>query len=46
MVLGFVISFGALDAQRGQVSAQPRQRTLVQETGEIVRGVGQQFAAA
>ena len=46
MILGFVVAFGALDAQRGQIPAQPRQRTLVQEAGEIVRGVGQQFAAA
>ena len=29
-----------------EIRAQPRQRALVQEAGEIVRGVGQQFAAA
>ena len=29
-----------------EIGAQPRQRALVQEAGEIVRAVGQQFAAA
>ena len=30
----------------GEIVAQPRQRTLVQKAGEIVRAVGQQLAAA
>ena len=46
MILGLAVAFGALDAERRQIAAQPRQRTLVQEAGEIVRAVGQQFAAA
>ena len=40
------ISFDALDAELRKVFAQARQRTLVQEAGEIVGGVGQQFAAS
>ena len=46
MIFGLVVAFGALDAERREIAAQPRQRTLVQEAGQIIRGVGQQFAAA
>src|SRR5712671_6866772 len=42
--LGVVL--GAFDSERAEIGAQPRQRTLVQEAGEIVGSVGQQFAAA
>src|SRR3546814_5923490 len=37
---------GAGDAQARHVVAQPRQRLLVQEPGQIVGGVGQQLALA
>ena len=46
MILRLGIAFGALDAERAEVLAQPRQRPLVQEAGEVVRAVGQQLAAA
>ena len=37
---------GALDPERIQILAHPRQRALVQEAGQIIGGIGQQFAAA
>ena len=46
MIFRLDVAFGALDAERREIVAQPRQRALVQEAGEIVRAVGQQFAAA
>ena len=45
MILGLRLAFGALDAEPREILAQPRQRPLVQEAGEIVRAVGQQLAA-
>jgi len=36
MILGLDIAFRAFDAKRCEIGAQPRQRTLVQETSEIV----------
>ena len=38
-------SVDALDAESARVLAQPRQRPLIEEAGEIIRTVGQQFAA-
>ena len=46
MIFGLGIAFGALDAERREIVAQPRQRALVQEAGEIVGPIGQQLAAA
>src|SRR5258708_34605433 len=46
VIFGLGIALGALDSERAKIGAQPRQRAFVQETGEIVGGVGQQFAAA
>ena len=46
MIFRLAVAFDALDAERREVVAQPRQRALVQEAGEIVRAVGQQLAAA
>ena len=37
---------GALDPERTQILAHPRQRTLVKKAGQIVGGIGKQFAAA
>ena len=36
----------ALDAEQAQILAHPRQWTFVQKAGQIVGGIGQQFAAA
>src|SRR5581483_11183886 len=46
VVFRLVHVLGALDAERGQVRAQARERPLVQEAGQVVRGVRQQLAAA
>ena len=46
VIFRFGIALGALDAEAGEILAQPRQRALVQEAGEIVGAVGHQFAAA
>ena len=46
MILRLALSLGALDAKRGQIAAQPCERTLVQESGEIIRAVGKKFATA
>ena len=46
VILGLAIALDALDAERAEIGAQPRQRALVQEAGQIVRRVGQQLAAA
>ena len=46
MIFRFVLALGALDAERGEILAQPRQRALVQEPGNVVGAVGHQFAAA
>jgi hypothetical protein len=46
MIFGFVLTLGALDAERGQILAQSRQRALVQEAGDVLGAVGHQFAAA
>ena len=45
MILGLVLPLGAFDAERGKILAQPRQRPLVEEAGEIIGAVGQQLAA-
>ena len=37
---------GALDPERIEILAHPRQRALVQKTGQVIGGIGQQFAAA
>ena len=37
---------GALDPEPIEILAHPRQRALVQKAGQIVGGIGQQFAAA
>ena len=36
---------GALDSEPIEILAHPRQRTLVQKTGQVIGGIGQQFAA-
>ena len=46
VIFRLAIAFGALDSERAKIGAQSSQRAFVQEAGEIVRGVGQQFAAA
>ncbi len=46
MIFRLNFIFGADDTHAREIVAQPRQRTLVQKTGEVVRGVRQQFAAA
>src|SRR6185312_16505418 len=35
----------ALDPEPAQILAHPRQRTLMKKAGQIVGGIGQQFAA-
>ena len=45
MILRLVVALDALDSERREILAQPRERPLVQEAGEIVRRVRQQFAA-
>ena len=37
---------GALDPEPVEILAHPRQRALVKEAGQVVGGIGQQFAAA
>ncbi len=46
MILGLEIVLDPLDAERGEIVAQARQRALVEKTGQIVRSVRQQFAAS
>src|SRR5436189_3270327 len=46
VIFRLAIALGALDSERAEIGAEPRQRPFVQESGEIVGGVGQQFAAA
>src|SRR3954471_17993511 len=41
VILGLVVAGGALDAETAEICAQARQRALVKEAGEIVRGVRQ-----
>ena len=45
VVLRLDIALAALDAERLEIAAQPRQRALVQEAGQVVGAVGQQLAA-
>ena len=45
VILRLEIVLGPLDAERGEILAQARQRTLVEKAGQIVGRVGQQFAA-
>src|SRR5713226_10461428 len=44
MILRFEIVLDPLDAERGEIVAQARQRTLIEKTGQIVGPVGQQLA--
>src|SRR5262249_47719055 len=46
MILRLVIAVGAHDVEVCQIGAQPGQRPLIQEPGQIVRAVWHQFAAA
>ena len=46
MILGLYLLFSALDTEFPQVPAQARERPFVQEPGEIIRPIRQQFAAA
>ena len=45
MIFRLGLSSGALDTEPCEVVAQSRQRTLVQESGEIIGAIGHQFAA-
>ncbi len=45
MILGLRLAGGPFDSELAEIRAQPRERPLVQEAGEIIRSVGQQFAA-
>ena len=46
VVLGLLDLGGARHAELGHVAAQPRERLLVQEPGQIIGGIGNQLAAA
>ena len=46
VIFRFVLSLGTFDAESRKILAQPRQRALVQEAGDIIGAVGHQFAAA
>src|SRR5918994_4809525 len=46
VIFRFPRASGALDPEPAQILAHPRQRTLVKKAGQIVGGIGQQFAAA
>src|SRR4051812_49298581 len=45
IILGLARRAGALDPEPLQIFAHPRQRPLVQKTGQIIGGIGQQLAA-
>ena len=45
MILGFHLPFGAFDAEREQILAQPRERPFVEKAGEIIRAIRKQLAA-
>src|SRR5688572_28245203 len=45
VIFRLALTFSALDPELAQIRAQARQRTLVQEAGQIVGTVGQQLAA-
>src|SRR6266852_1188155 len=45
MILGLGLAGSPFDAELLQIRAQPRQRPLVQKTGEIVGPIGQKLAA-
>ena len=46
MIFRIGVFFVLFDAEQEQVAAQTRKRTFVQETGQIVGGIREQFAAA
>src|SRR5258708_5094482 len=46
VILGLRLAGGSLDGELFKMRAQPRERSLVQEAGEIVRRVGQKLPAA
>src|SRR5437870_1069273 len=46
MVLRFTLRLDTFDAESLQILAQARQRTLIEKAGQVVRTVGQEFAAA
>ena len=45
MIFRLGLPFGTLDAPGLEICAQPRQRPLMQEAGQVVRSVGQKLAA-
>ena len=45
MIFRLGITFDALNTEPGEIVAQSRQRTLVQEAGEIIRAIRHQFSA-
>jgi hypothetical protein len=46
VILGLAMAVGRGDAERAQVVAHASQGPLVEEAGQIIGGVGQQFAAS
>jgi hypothetical protein len=45
VILGLGPTRSAFDAEPGEMLAQPRERPLVQKSGEIIRTIGQKFPA-
>ena len=45
VILRLRIVLRALNSERREIVAQPRQRTLMQEASQVVGGIGQHFAA-
>src|SRR5437879_5992940 len=45
VVLGLAQLLHPFDAERQQILAQARQRTLVEKAGQVIRAVGQQLTA-
>src|SRR5690242_13317743 len=46
VILGLMLVLDTLDAEHAEILAQARQRPLVEKTGEVVRAIGKQLAAA
>jgi len=46
VILGLAAMTVALDAEPRKVGAQPRERPLMQEAGEVIGAVGQKLAAS
>jgi hypothetical protein len=46
VVFWFTLLLDTFDAERLQILAEPRKRTLVEKAGQIIRTVGQELAAA